>query len=233
MTDFPPPQGPPTRPAAPGTPRPPQPSVGADAIAPATARPVASPRASRSAPSSAPRSPVASSPSPTTATRQPAAAATVTPVADAHNAIAALVTKAEPSIVSIHDDITQTDQFGQTQSGQAAGSGFVLSADGYIVTNDHVVDGATDITVDFHDGSTATATIVAADPNSDLAVLKVDRTGLTPLPMGDSSSLAGRRPARRHRQRPRPVRRPDGHDRHRLGHRPLARARRTASRSAT
>ena len=82
------------------------------------------------------------------------AAATVTPVADTHNSIAALVKKVEPSVVSIHDDVTQTDQFGQTQSGQAAGSGFVLTADGYIVTNNHVVDGATNITVDFHDGTT-------------------------------------------------------------------------------
>jgi putative serine protease PepD len=118
-----------------------------------------------------------------------APATPVTPVAAAHNSIAALVTKAEPSIVSIHDDITQTDQFGQTQSGQAAGSGFVLTADGYIATNNHVIDGATDITVDFHDGSTATAKVVAADPHSDLAVLKVSRTGLVPLPIGSSSKL--------------------------------------------
>jgi len=118
-----------------------------------------------------------------------AATATVTPVAATTNAIAALVQKVQPSVVSIHDDVTQTDQFGQTQSGQAAGSGFVLSADGYIVTNNHVIDGATNITVDVHDGSTVDAKVVAADPGSDLAVLKVDRTGLTPLPLGSSSEL--------------------------------------------
>jgi putative serine protease PepD len=118
-----------------------------------------------------------------------APSAAPTPVATTQNPIAALVQKAEPSIVSIHDDISQTDIFGQTQSGQAAGSGFVLSADGYIVTNNHVIDGATNITVNFHDGTTAKATVVAHDPNSDLAVLKVDRSGLTPLPMGDSSEL--------------------------------------------
>jgi putative serine protease PepD len=117
------------------------------------------------------------------------ATATVTPVAETTNAIAALVKKAQPSVVSIHDDVTQTDQFGQTQSGQAAGSGFVLTADGYIVTNNHVIDGATNITVDFHDGTTVDAKVVAADPRSDLAVLKVDRTGLTPLPLGSSSDL--------------------------------------------
>jgi putative serine protease PepD len=118
-----------------------------------------------------------------------AATATVTPVAATTNAIAALVKNVQPSVVSIHDDVTQTDQFGQTQSGQAAGSGFVLTADGFIVTNNHVIDGATNITVDFHDGTTVDAEVVAADPRSDLAVLKVDRTGLTPLPLGSSSDL--------------------------------------------
>jgi S1-C subfamily serine protease len=65
----------------------------------------------------------------------------------------------------------------------------VLSDDGFLVTNDHVVDGATDITAEFSDGTSADATIVAADPDSDLAVLKVDRTGLTALPLGDSAGL--------------------------------------------
>ena len=91
--------------------------------------------------------------------------------------------------MSIHDSVVQTDTFGQTAEGQAAGTGFVLTEDGYIVTNNHVVEGATDITVDFSDGSNAAATVVAADPNSDLAVLKVDETGLTPIELGSSSSL--------------------------------------------
>jgi putative serine protease PepD len=116
-------------------------------------------------------------------------AANARTTASTTNPIAALVQKAGVSIVSIHDDISQTNVFGQTQSGQAAGSGFVLTAGGYIVTNDHVIDGATNITVDFHDGSTAKATVVSHDPNSDLAVLKVERSGLTPLPMGNSSAL--------------------------------------------
>ena len=81
--------------------------------------------------------------------------------------------QAEPSIVSIHDSIAQTDIFGRQVEGQAAGTGFVLSADGYIVTNNHVIDGATDITVRFTDGDQVTAAVVAADAGSDLAVLKV------------------------------------------------------------
>ena len=106
-----------------------------------------------------------------------------------HNSIAALVAAARPSVVAIHDSVSQTDIFGNVAEGQAAGTGFVLSADGYIVTNDHVIDTATDITVDFDDGTSEPATVVAADPNADLAVLKVDRTDLTPLPLGSSSAL--------------------------------------------
>ena len=128
------------------------------------------------------------------ATNDDAAPATSSAVATnstgtADNPIAALVAKATPSIVSIHDSVVQTDTFGQTAAGQAAGTGFVLTADGYIVTNNHVIEGATDITVDFSDGSNAAAEVVAADPNSDLAVLKVDQTGLTPIELGSSSSL--------------------------------------------
>jgi S1-C subfamily serine protease len=79
--------------------------------------------------------------------------------------------------------------FGQQIEGEAAGSGFVLSEDGYIVTNNHVVDGASDISVTLDDGSTETAELVGADPRADLAVLKVDRTDLTPLSLGDSDQI--------------------------------------------
>jgi len=121
-------------------------------------------------------------------TSAPAATASSTAGAG-NNSIAALVETARPAVVAIHDSITQTDIFGRVAEGQAAGTGFVLSADGFIVTNDHVVDGATDISVAFSDGSTAPAEVVAADPNADLAVLRVDRRGLTPLPLGSSSAL--------------------------------------------
>ncbi len=127
--------------------------------------------------------------SPPAATASPAPATAPTPTKAPSNAIAAIVRRSEPSIVAIHDSISQTDIFGQVQQGQAAGTGFVLSADGYIVTNDHVVDGATDITVHFSDGKDVPATIVAADRTGDLAVLKADRTGLTPLPLGTSDAL--------------------------------------------
>jgi S1-C subfamily serine protease len=72
---------------------------------------------------------------------------------------------------------------------QAAGSGFVFDANGLIATNAHVVDGATSIKVNFSDGSTKTGTLVGIDHTDDLAVVKVDATGLHALPLGDSSTL--------------------------------------------
>lgn len=65
----------------------------------------------------------------------------------------------------------------------------MLSDDGYIVTNAHVVRGSEQIAVSFDGGEQIDAELVAADPRSDLAVLKVDRTGLQPLPLGDSDAL--------------------------------------------
>jgi S1-C subfamily serine protease len=85
--------------------------------------------------------------------------------------------------------LTETNVFGQEIEGEAAGSGFVLSADGYVVTNNHVVEGASDITVTLDDGTTENAELVGADPRSDLAVLHVDRTDLTPLALGDSDEI--------------------------------------------
>lgn len=68
------------------------------------------------------------------------------------------------------------------------GSGFIYSRKGYIVTNEHVVEGATSIEVTFTDGTTKTATVTGKDPYTDLAVLKVDKTGLNPLELGNSTA---------------------------------------------
>jgi len=75
------------------------------------------------------------------------------------------------------------------QFSQALGSGFVWSSDGYIVTNNHVVSGADKIEVKFADGTTVSAKLVGADPNSDLAVVKVENPGfaLNPVTISDSS----------------------------------------------
>ena len=115
----------------------------------------------------------------------PAASATIVQT----TSIADLVAIVRPSVVSIHTSVSQPDTFGREVEGQAAGSGFVLSADGFIVTNSHVVEGANEITVDLSDGSSSQAALIAADPESDLAVLKVERTDLTPLAIGSSDDL--------------------------------------------
>jgi serine protease Do len=70
-----------------------------------------------------------------------------------------------------------------------AGSGVIVSADGYIATNNHVISGARSITVRLTDGSKYTATVKGADAKTDLAVLKIDAAGLTPAVFGDSSKL--------------------------------------------
>ncbi|MEH1015505.1 trypsin-like peptidase domain-containing protein [Micromonospora sp. CPCC 206060] len=77
------------------------------------------------------------------------------------------------------------------RGGTSVGSGFVASADGYVITNDHVVEVSSGrATVTFNDGSTAPATVVGKDPESDIAVIKVSRTGLRPVEFGDSEALA-------------------------------------------
>ncbi|MEV6689932.1 trypsin-like peptidase domain-containing protein [Micromonospora sp. NPDC051196] len=75
--------------------------------------------------------------------------------------------------------------------GTSEGSGFIVSADGHVITNDHVVAGGTGkASVIFNDGSTASATVVGQDEESDIAVIKVTRSGLRPVEFGDSDALA-------------------------------------------
>lgn len=75
--------------------------------------------------------------------------------------------------------------------GTSEGSGFIASADGHVITNDHVVAGGTGkASVIFNDGTSAAGTLVGQDPESDIAVIKVARTGLRPVEFGDSDALA-------------------------------------------
>ena len=95
--------------------------------------------------------------------------------------VAGLVKKVLPSVVTLRV---------KAGNGASLGSGFVVSADGYVVTNNHVVEGGSGpIQVTFSDAGTASATLVGSDPESDLAVVKVDKGGLPPVEFGDSDQL--------------------------------------------
>lgn len=77
-------------------------------------------------------------------------------------------------------------QGGQSQRSQALGSGFVISADGYVVTNNHVIDGADKIEIEFKDGHKRAAKVIGTDPKTDIALLKVEGSDLPFVTFGDS-----------------------------------------------
>jgi serine protease Do len=147
---------------------------------------------------------VAASPAPAATVAAPAAPAA------AQNSYADVVTRVSPAVVTVRaesrrrapqqhpfmDDPFFRDFFGdrvpreQTPRRQEGlGSGVIVSADGYILTNHHVVDGADRIEIELTDRRVFQAKVVGSDQPSDLAVLKVEATGLAPLPLGNSDSV--------------------------------------------
>ncbi len=77
----------------------------------------------------------------------------------------------------------------QIRESEGMGSGVIVRSDGYILTNNHVVEGADEVKVEFSDGRLEVAQVVGLDPKTDLAVLKVDLTGLRPAPIGSSDDI--------------------------------------------
>ena len=99
-----------------------------------------------------------------------------------------------PSCVGITVSTTTTNFFGQTSTSAASGSGFVLTADGYIVTNFHVIEDAVkdpsvSIEVSFANDQKYPAKVLGGEQDNDVAVLKIEATGLTPVVLGDSEKL--------------------------------------------
>ena len=92
------------------------------------------------------------------------------------------------STVGITTSIT-TNYFGYQSTAAAAGSGFIITSDGYIVTNYHVIENSNSVKVTMYDGTAFDAAVVGFDKTNDLALLKVDATGLTPVILGDSDNL--------------------------------------------
>lgn len=92
------------------------------------------------------------------------------------------------STVGITTSVT-TNFWGYQTTSAASGSGFVLSKDGYILTNYHVIEDSNSVTVSMYDGTTYDATIIGYDASNDIAVLKVEATDLTPVVLGNSDTL--------------------------------------------
>ena len=112
------------------------------------------------------------------------------PAATTTTGLVQLYKNVSPGVVDITVQTAQGGGFGDQQA-TAEGSGFVIDTNGDIITNQHVVAGATSITVRFQNGKTAKATLVGTDPSTDIAVVKVnvDSSQLQPLTFGDSSTV--------------------------------------------
>lgn len=97
--------------------------------------------------------------------------------------------KVGPSVVEVTTEAVTTNRFFGEYVESGAGSGVIISADGYLVTNHHVVSGASQVRVRLSDGTEYDAKVVGSDSKTDIAVLKIDATGLTPVVVGDSDAL--------------------------------------------
>lgn len=135
------------------------------------------------------------------AARPPRPAIPATVSAERRTPIVVVAHNVLPSVVNIQTEATirrRSDPFldpwgffggGREQTAQSLGSGFIWSNDGIIVTNNHVVEGASRITVNLSDGTQLPARVLGVDPDSDLAVLRVNGKSFTAAPIGTSSDL--------------------------------------------
>jgi len=93
------------------------------------------------------------------------------------------------SIVGIANEGTVTNYFGQVSATASSGSGFIITSDGYIVTNYHVIQNAEKLTVTLNNEEKLEATVIGYDSGNDVALIKVEAEGLTPVSIGDSDEL--------------------------------------------
>lgn len=96
------------------------------------------------------------------------------------------VRKVEPAVVTVITNLNVSNSFGEAE---ASGSGVIISQDGHVITNNHVVEGANSVSVIYEDGTRVSAQIVGTDPLTDVAVLKVDGNVPAYIPFGDSTAL--------------------------------------------
>lgn len=103
--------------------------------------------------------------------------------------LADMVDEISPSVVEVFTETKQVSSWFREYVTEGAGSGVVLTENGYIVTNHHVIDGASSIKVRLNDGQTYSAALAGTDAKTDLAVLKIDASGLPAATLADSSSV--------------------------------------------
>ena len=96
------------------------------------------------------------------------------------NAVSGVADRVKPSVVNIKVTVDQRDIFGNVQEGNGVGSGVIYSSDGYIITNNHVAGNAKELVVTLNDGTEYPARLIGTDKNTDIAVIKIDATGLVP-----------------------------------------------------
>ena len=122
----------------------------------------------------------------TGAASQPQISASVAP----GSALADLVARVNPAVVTVNVEVAQqTNPFGQSAPGAQTGSGYIIDNQGYVVTNNHVIDGGTSISLTLQDGTKVPATVVGTDPFQDIAVLKFNGKAPATVAFGDSSKV--------------------------------------------
>jgi serine protease Do len=102
--------------------------------------------------------------------------------------VAQVASQVEPSVVQVNVEAIQNTPFG-AERGSGVGSGVIYRRDGYIITNNHVVEGASEVNVAFADGTTERAEVVGRDPNTEIAVVRVDRDDLPAAKFSESEDL--------------------------------------------
>ena len=120
--------------------------------------------------------------------REPNFAQAPTQRVPADEPVAQVASQVGPSVVQVNVDVTQNTPFGP-QSEEGIGSGVIYRDDGYIVTNNHVVKGATELNVAFADGTTEPAQVVGRDPRTEMAVIRVDRNDLPAAKFNEDEDL--------------------------------------------
>lgn len=110
--------------------------------------------------------------------------------------VSSVVSRIRPSVVEITTEVVSSgNSLFQQYISEGAGSGVILTEDGYIVTNDHVIADAASITVKTYDGQEFPATLVGTDPATDIAVIKVEADNLVPAEIGSSDDIEVGEPA--------------------------------------